>query len=98
MSGFERGDIPKSFIEGAEAMGLAFDDGDLEKLCGYLSMLYEANRQMNLTAIREPVEAWTRHVLDSLSLFPTLASIESSNVIDVGSGGGLPGTCEGQGS
>lgn len=91
MNGFDRDDIPASFIESAEAMGLVFDAGDLDKLCGYLSMLYEANQQMNLTAIREPEEVWTRHILDSLSLFPTLASVESSTVIDVGSGGGLPG-------
>lgn len=91
MTGFDRDDIPATFIESAEAMGLAFDAGDLDRLRGYLSMLYEANRQMNLTAVRQPEEAWTRHILDSLSLFPILASVESSTIIDVGSGGGLPG-------
>ena len=91
MTVFDRDDIPATFIESAEAMGLAFDAGDLDRLRGYLSILYEANRQMNLTAVRQPEEAWTRHILDSLSLFPILASVESSTIIDVGSGGGLPG-------
>ncbi|MDG2094074.1 MAG: 16S rRNA (guanine(527)-N(7))-methyltransferase RsmG [Phycisphaerales bacterium] len=91
MTEFKQDDIPASFLEAAQEMGLAFDTGDLDKLCGYLSMLYEANQQMNLTAIREPHDVWTRHVQDSLSLFPTLASVKSSTIIDVGSGGGLPG-------
>ncbi len=91
MNAFDRDSVPASFIESSESMGLVFDIGDLDKLCGYLSMLYEANQQMNLTAIRDTEEAWARNILDSLSLFPTLCSIESSRVIDVGSGGGLPG-------
>jgi len=59
-------------------------------------MLLAANKAFNLTAIRDPDEAWSRHVLDSLSLLGVLAEIEapeggSLRVIDVGTGGGLPG-------
>ena len=51
---------------------------------------------MNLTGIRDPREAWRRHVLDALSLVGPLASIESDGddpvrVADLGSGGGVPG-------
>ena len=91
MTGFVKDDIPPAFLDSAKTMGLVFDSGDLDRLCNYLSMLYEVNKQMNLTGIRDPEEVWTRHILDSLSLFPTLASIKSSTIIDVGSGGGLPG-------
>ncbi len=61
-----------------------------------MGMLLAANKAFNLTAIRDPGEAWTRHVLDSLTLLGVLAEIEtpegqSLRVIDVGTGGGLPG-------
>jgi 16S rRNA (guanine527-N7)-methyltransferase len=57
----------------------------------YLALLLEQNRAFNLTAITDPGEAWTRHVLDSLTLLPELESVASGErVVDVGSGGGLP--------
>jgi len=52
---------------------------------------------MNLTAIRDPEEAWERHVLDALALMQVVRSVEPGTeaepvrVVDVGSGGGLPG-------
>jgi len=57
---------------------------------------------MNLTAVTDAGEAWDRHVLDSLTLLPVLAEAEVDparegpgrdrlRVLDVGSGGGLPG-------
>lgn len=57
----------------------------------YLERLLETNRSFNLTAITDPVEAWDKHVLDSLSLLPDLRELAAgSTVVDVGSGGGLP--------
>jgi 16S rRNA (guanine527-N7)-methyltransferase len=41
--------------------------------------------------VKDPLEAWTRHIADSLSLLPFLAAIEAAQVADLGSGGGLPG-------
>ncbi|MCH2153449.1 MAG: 16S rRNA (guanine(527)-N(7))-methyltransferase RsmG [Phycisphaerales bacterium] len=82
---------PAAFDQVVEAMGLAFDPGERDKLGRYLQLLYETNKQMNLTAIRDPETAWMRHITDSLSLVPVLASVDSSRIIDVGSGGGLPG-------
>lgn len=72
-------------------MGIEFDPGDVERLGQYLALLLETNKTHNLTAVRDPDEAWTRHVLDSLSLLPLIASAAARTVIDVGSGGGLPG-------
>lgn len=83
--------VPASFLSAAESMGVMFDPGDLERLQAYLDLLYEANERMNLTGIKDQAEAWTRHLLDSLSLVPVLASVPSERVIDIGSGGGLPG-------
>ncbi|MCC6969335.1 MAG: 16S rRNA (guanine(527)-N(7))-methyltransferase RsmG [Phycisphaerales bacterium] len=83
---------PESFLAKAKELGLEFDEGDLSRLSLYLALLLDANNAFNLTAIRDPAEAWTRHILDSLTLIPVLAELpENSRVIDVGSGGGLPG-------
>lgn len=91
--------VPDTFLTDAEALGLAFDPGDLDRLQRFISLLYEANARMNLTAIRDPSEAWSRHVLDSLTLLPWIHAARASadeagreaSLIDVGSGGGLPG-------
>lgn len=62
-----------------------------EQLGEYLSRLLETNRAFNLTAVTDPELAWRRHILDSLSLVPSFAARrELIEVIDVGSGGGLP--------
>jgi 16S rRNA (guanine527-N7)-methyltransferase len=83
---------PAGFAERAAAIGLEFDDGEVERLGVYLALLLAANERMNLTAVTDPATAWTRHIADSLSLLPMLADLpEGSRVIDVGSGGGLPG-------
>lgn len=83
---------PDSFLAQARELGLEFDEGDLSRLGLYLALLLDANKAFNLTAIRDPAEAWTRHILDSLTLLPVLSELpEHSRVIDVGSGGGLPG-------
>jgi 16S rRNA (guanine527-N7)-methyltransferase len=83
---------PAGFVEAARDLGVEFDAGDVERLGHYLALLLEANKAFNLTAIEEPGEAWTRHILDSLTLLSLLSELpEWSRVIDVGSGGGLPG-------
>lgn len=91
--------VPPVFRTAATDLGLAFEAGDIERLQAFLGHLYAANQRMNLTAIRDPEEAWMRHVLDSLTLLPWVAAIEEAatdagreaSLIDVGSGGGLPG-------
>lgn len=85
-------EAPRSFLEMAEGLGVAFDEGDLERFGRYLALLYEANERFNLTAVRDYEEAWTRHVGDSLTLLPMLSGLEDgAEVVDVGSGGGAPG-------
>jgi 16S rRNA (guanine527-N7)-methyltransferase len=80
------------FLEAAERIGIAFDAGDVGALGKYLELLFAANETMNLTAVRDVEQAWMRHILDSLTLLPLLADLpERGRVIDIGSGGGLPG-------
>jgi len=79
------------FLTAAESLGVQFDPGDLEKLERYLLLLLETNERFNLTAVTDPQQAWMRHVLDALTLLPVLDACEARRVIDVGSGGGVPG-------
>lgn len=80
------------FLAAAEQLGVAFEPGDTEALGKYLAMLAAANEVTNLTAVAEPAMAWNRHILDSLTLISLLADLaDGATVIDVGSGGGLPG-------
>ena len=83
--------MPLHFNDAIADLGIVFDEGDLQRLAQYLDVLLETNKQFNLTAIKDPTEAWTKHILDSLSLIPALAKEGVSHVVDVGSGGGLPG-------
>jgi 16S rRNA (guanine527-N7)-methyltransferase len=66
----------------------AFAPGDAEKFEGLLTELGKWNRRVNLTAIRDPAEMVTGHLLDSLVARPLL---EGDSVLDVGTGPGFPG-------
>src|SRR5207244_11103052 len=57
----------------------------------YTEPLDKWNRTHNLTGIREPQRVVTHHLLDALATLPHLPDAESLRLIDVGSGGGLPG-------
>ncbi len=63
----------------------------VEKLSAYISLLAKWNKTYNLTAVRNPAEMVSRHILDSLSLVATLSENSVINLIDVGTGAGLPG-------
>lgn len=80
------------FLTAAAELGIEFDEDDLDQLGLFLACLLSANEIFNLTAVRDPDQAWERHILDSLTLLPLLAELpKGARVIDVGSGGGLPG-------
>ncbi|MCI0651085.1 MAG: 16S rRNA (guanine(527)-N(7))-methyltransferase RsmG [Planctomycetes bacterium] len=84
-------EAPAPFLRAVEELGIEFEGAELSRLGLYLAHLLDTTRRFNLTAIRDPEQAWTRHILDSLSLFPLLVTQNAKRVADVGSGGGLPG-------
>ncbi len=59
-----------------------------DALCRYIELLHRWNTTYNLTAVRDPAEMVTRHLLDSLSVLPFL---HGDSIVDVGTGAGLPG-------
>jgi 16S rRNA (guanine527-N7)-methyltransferase len=73
------------------AAGIALPSYARDKLGRYLALLAKWNRTYNLTAIREPAQMVTHHVLDSLAVLRELPPAERLRVLDVGSGGGVPG-------
>jgi len=85
---------------GLDAIGLSLAPAQIDTLFAYLTLLRKWNGVYNLTAIRHPDEMLTHHLLDSLTAVPALAAaarLESvaqaarGRVLDVGSGGGMPG-------
>lgn len=76
-------------VEGIAALGLALPQETVDSLVAYGELLLKWNRVYNLTAIRDPGELVTHHLLDSLAVLPHLAKM--GRLADIGSGGGLPG-------
>jgi len=75
---------------GAQQLGIALSAAQQEQLLGYLELLIKWNKAYNLTAVRDPDEMVSRHLLDSLSVVPFVQEA-GDNWLDVGSGGGMPG-------
>jgi len=79
---------------GLQALELSLDDEQVDMLLAYLSLIEKWNKVYNLTAVREPAEMLTHHLLDSLAVVgPLLRETDGRPVrlLDVGSGAGLPG-------
>ncbi|TLX53176.1 16S rRNA (guanine(527)-N(7))-methyltransferase RsmG [Stutzerimonas nosocomialis] len=75
---------------GADQLGIELSEAQQQRLLGYLALLVKWNKAYNLTAVRDPDEMVSRHLLDSLSVVPYVAPL-GENWLDVGSGGGMPG-------
>ena len=88
---------PARLRAGAAQLGLALTDAQILALLDFAALLLRWNRVHNLTAIRDPGELLTHHLLDALSLVQPLrdqlgdAAGGAVEVLDVGAGGGLPG-------
>lgn len=84
--------IPDAVRQDLDVLGIRLTNATETQMSQYLDLLLEANRRFNLTAIRDRAEAWRRHIIDSLTLMPWLENLPArSRIVDVGSGGGLPG-------
>lgn len=83
---------PAGFGERCRAIGVELEAGEIEKLGVFLAMLLDENARQNLTAVRDPDEAWDKHALDALTLMSVLADLpDGAEVVDLGTGGGVPG-------
>lgn len=79
--------VRSALIRDLAMLDVAADDAAVARLLNYLDELARWNLAYNLTAIRQPLDMVTRHLLDSLVLLPEIRG----PLIDVGSGAGLPG-------
>ena len=87
--------------QGVAALELTLDDAQIAKLLDYLALIEKWTKVYNLTAVRDPAEMLTHHLLDSLAVINPLRqqlaasapipSGRSVRLLDVGSGAGLPG-------
>ncbi len=89
MSLRELDSLRTSLRAGADALALDLPDAQLGQLLAYLELLHKWNRVYNLTAVRDPQQMLTQHLLDCMAALPVFEGAQ--HVLDVGAGGGLPG-------
>ncbi len=76
----------------ATDLGLELSDTQLDQLLAYLALLQKWNKVYNLTAVRDPAQMLSHHLVDSLSVIAPLQKHGApARLMDVGAGGGLPG-------
>jgi len=80
--------LEQELEHGLAVLGLDFSAEQVARLNQYLALLDKWNKTYNLTAVRETERMVAYHVLDSLSALP---HVRGGRVLDVGSGGGMPG-------
>ncbi|MGC3983852.1 MAG: 16S rRNA (guanine(527)-N(7))-methyltransferase RsmG [Pseudorhodoferax sp.] len=84
-------------IEAAQALGLALSDAEADALLAYQGLIAKWNKVYNLTAVRDPEQMLTQHLVDCLAAVPPLRralagqGAEAPALLDVGAGAGLPG-------
>lgn len=76
---------------GLAALSLELSDTQQQQLVDYVVMIDKWNKAYNLTSVRDPKQMMVKHILDSLAIVPHLSSSAGENIIDVGTGPGLPG-------
>jgi len=90
-----RPELGSSLIEAAARLGIPLGNAELARFDQLGAALREGNKRVNLTRITDPAEFEIRHVLDSLTaavpLLERLRTGEALSLVDVGSGGGMPG-------
>lgn len=90
--------------QGAQTLGLALSEGQMTQLLDYQALIQKWTQVYNLTAVRDPAEMMTHHLLDSLAVIAPLRAMQArlqsdplvpaktpARLLDVGSGAGLPG-------
>ncbi len=85
----DRQDLREQLSAGVQQLGLNLPDACQEQLLDYLALLQKWNGVYNLTAVRDTQQMVTHHLFDCLAALH--AFVDAKRVLDVGSGGGLPG-------
>ena len=85
---FNRAALRSRLLAGTDELGVPLNEAQGERLLDYLELLVRWNAVYNLTAVRDPAEMVTRHLLDSLAI---AALVRGETLIDLGTGPGLPG-------
>ena len=83
-----RAALQQRLEQGIAALGLVLPAAAVERLLDYQVLLERWNAAYNLTAVRDPAEMVTRHLLDSLAILPF---VQGDTLADLGTGPGLPG-------
>lgn len=83
-----RHDLQTRLERGMAALGLTLPAAAVEQLLDYQALLARWNAAYNLTAIRDPAEMVSRHLVDSLAILPF---VQGHTLADLGTGPGLPG-------
>ena len=86
--------LEEGLRSGAKALGLDLSEEQVQRLLDYVALIQKWNKVYNLTALRDPADMLTHHLLDSLTAIAPLrrhTQGQPTSVLDVGSGGGLPG-------
>ena len=87
-------DLAAGLRAGVQALGLSLSADQQQRLLDYVALIQKWNKVYNLTALRDPADMLTHHLLDSLTAVAPLTRHtqgQAMRVLDVGSGGGLPG-------
>lgn len=84
---------PQALRDQAAGLGVTLDEPQAQALLAHLNMVAQWNRVYNLTALRDPAQMHSHHLLDCLAAVPALAARAPAGVrvLDVGSGAGFPG-------
>jgi 16S rRNA (guanine527-N7)-methyltransferase len=81
-------DLKQRLIKGCKKLEITLSDQEQNQLIQYIELFFKWNKAYNLSAIKDVHSMVDRHLLDSLAILPL---IRGDNIIDVGTGGGLPG-------
>ena len=84
----DRDTLRQRLDAGLSSLGIALDETAIARLLDYVDLLERWNAAYNLTAVRDPAEMVTRHLVDSLAILPF---VSGATLADLGSGAGLPG-------
>lgn len=85
----ERSALRAALDKAVPQLPLPFTSSLLERMLDYVSLLQKWNAVYNLTAVRDPMQMLPQHLLDCMATLPAFA--KAKRLLDVGSGGGLPG-------